>query len=340
LTEQFDPFNSLIERINTARRHARDYVTDIMLDKIDDDTTGVGGDLDWSISVSCAHMHPRFGERTPEQELEDLQREEEEGEVDLNYKAYQERKKKARQSPYPTIVLEMRATPAIDFSTSPDDADHPLSDSPPPSSSLSSESSQSSSDSTDGVTSEDVQKLEALFGKSAALESKDCIDNSKEAEDGASEAIKQKKDSLHQRLSDTLEEVSALTPIQWAQHWMSTHDPKLFATNENVVASFTDTSTAHIDAAYEFVFVNLAMLLASESACEEGTTMVRQYLVMPHFLSCAATSLEKFKEQVEMIWEGWPELQSREVSLEVFHPEHIDVDRRSPMPVLVIELAL
>jgi len=311
MTDRFDLFDALVQRINNARRNARDYVTDVMLDKRDADNA----ELDWSISVSCAHMHPKFGEKSPEQILAEMKKEEEDGEVDLNYKAYQERKMKARQSPYPTIALEMRAMPSMDFGNA-----------RPESSATQQQQQSAPNDPDDSVTSDDVQKLEALFGKSAAVEGADS-----------------KKSALHAALSETLEEVSSQTPMERAQNWVSQNDPALQSTTflpNNVVASFTETSDPHVDAAYEFVFINLAMVLASESSKEAAdASKIRQYLVMPKFLSSAATSMEKFKMEVEAIWQGWPDLEGKDVSLEVFHPEHIDADKRAPVPIFVIQLA-
>ena len=37
-----------------------------------------------SVSVNFAHLHPKFGEKTPEQELKELQEEEESGEYNSN----------------------------------------------------------------------------------------------------------------------------------------------------------------------------------------------------------------------------------------------------------------
>ncbi len=105
-TNSFATFDTLIESINQARRNARDYVTDVSLEKLDENYGD--GERDWSVSVNCAHLHPKFGEPTPEEELEEMKNEDLDGEVDLNLKAYKEKRLLARRSPYPTIVIEVR----------------------------------------------------------------------------------------------------------------------------------------------------------------------------------------------------------------------------------------
>ena len=50
----------------------------------------------------CAYLHPKYGEKTPEQELIELQ--EEDGEVDLNLQEY----KKQLTRPHEAISLPIR----------------------------------------------------------------------------------------------------------------------------------------------------------------------------------------------------------------------------------------
>jgi hypothetical protein len=46
MTLSFKEFDNLINAINQARRNARDYVTDVSLEKLDDRMYGEG-DRDW-----------------------------------------------------------------------------------------------------------------------------------------------------------------------------------------------------------------------------------------------------------------------------------------------------
>ena len=272
--QSFATFDNVLRTINEARRQARDYVTKT---KSSDD--------DWSISINCAHMHPQFGQLTREQELEQLKNEPDE--VDLNYQEYQEKKMLARRSPYPTIVIEVRATPPMDFG-----------ESPPPSARASSE--------TKGVSSSDIRALEVLFGQSAHLR------DAKHQEDLFYDAI-------------PLAQVSAVTPLQAAQTWMVQHDAD--AINRATQVAFTESPCEHVDAAHEFFFTNVAMM------CENPA---RQYLVMPNFVPTSATSMEKFGAAACTILSVLPELAGK-IQLETFHPEHVNPDKRSPMPVFVLE---
>ena len=45
--EDFHTFDAMVSAINTARRNARDYVTDVSLEKLDDDMYGDGEERDW-----------------------------------------------------------------------------------------------------------------------------------------------------------------------------------------------------------------------------------------------------------------------------------------------------
>lgn len=277
-SESFTVFDELVETINQARRNARDYITDT--DEDEDNRS-------WSVAINCAHLHPTFGERSPAQQLQDMKDEDEAGEVDVNLEQYKKMRLQARRSPYPTVVIEVRAQPTPDFS-----------ESPAPS------TKQQHSDES-GVSAADIQKLEALFGKQAAINSKDS------------------ESSFWDAVGNSIEEVAAVTPLKLGEQWIASH------ANPPTAAAFTETGTPHVDAAYEFVFTNLAML--QESSVE------KQYLVMPNFLSAAATSFEKFATQVHKISSTLPDLGV--VTVDTFHPEHIDPAKRSPMPILSLSLS-
>ena len=60
------------------------------------------------------------------------------------------------------------------------------------------------------------------------------------------------------------------------------------------------------------------------------------YIIMPQFLSSSATSFEKFASQVTNIIGAIKGLE-KHVSVNIFHPEHIDGVRQSPLPVFVIQ---
>ena len=118
-----------------------------------------------SVSINCAHLHPQYGIQTPEEQLAELKREEEEGEVDVNMQEYKKRRDEARRSPYPSVIVEVQSTPPPDFGTRRDEAAMMEA-------AAADMMGAKMSDNSDGdVTSEDVKKLEALFGLSAAKKS-------------------------------------------------------------------------------------------------------------------------------------------------------------------------
>jgi hypothetical protein len=295
--DSFKTFDGLIESINKARRNARDYVTDTKLVKLDDDQSLT--DSEWSVSVNCAHLHPDFGKKTAAETLQEMQEQEASGEaIDLVYEEYQAKKLLARQSPFPTIVIEVRSQSPPDFG-----------DAPPQQKPTSSASAEAALD--DKVSSDDIQKLEALFGKSAHIESK----SSGSGDDDFYDAI-------GYLIGD---EVNAETPLQMAQQWALDNDPHV-----SEMSAFTESRTAQVDEAYEYIFTNIAML------CEAKGLVERQYLVMPHFLSAAATSFEKFSKEVNTMISHLPDLKDK-VDIVTFHPEHVDSNKRSPVPLFVLQ---
>jgi hypothetical protein len=292
-------FDTLIESINQARRNARDYVTDVSLEKLEDRMYG-DGERDWSVSVNCAHLHPKFGERTPEQELEDMKEEDEEGEVDLNLVEYKAKRLLARRSPYPTIVIEVRSTPPPDFSPS------VSAEKTPP---------------DEQVTIEDIQRLEALFGLSPAFDHPTNDKSPKEEENDFYNAIGK---------ASGIDEISLVTPMILAQNWVAVHDDK-FDPN---TSTFTATETKYVDEGYEFVFTNLAMQTSIFVERNQILKGMRQYLVMNNFLSASATSFEKFATEVTAITQSFPGI-SGKAKVSTLHPEHIDPTKRAPVPVFV-----
>lgn len=296
----FKVFNGLVNAINHARRNARDYVTDVSLDKLDERING-DGDRDWCVSVNCAHLHPDFGAKTPEQQLKELKEEEENGEIDMNLQEYKARRLAARRSPYPSVVVEVTAMPPPDFSP------------PPPSGP---QTPNTIEDVEPALSSDFIQSLEELFSKSS-------LEHEKTKKDGG----------FYDSIGSQIEEVSAVTPMSIAQSWICQNDPQFEATT----SAFTVSDTAHVDEAYEFVFTNLAMQTAqflARSSAESGA-QERQYLVMPNFVTSSATSMEKFAMEVENIIQALPAVRDK-VSVSCLHPEHIQEAQRCSVPVFVL----
>jgi len=281
-----------------------------------------------SVSVNCAHLHPKFGEKTPEEELQDLKDEEAAGEVDVNEQQMREMRTRARQSPYPTIVLEVRAEPPQDWRTQAaprkpqvvaeipvdeDDDDDVTSDYYYNRKELLSKT----------ITPDDIRKLEALFGKAAVVE--------KNVADGGMIDHKDDEDAFYAAIEDSLESVSSISHMRRAQEWIQSNDEKF----SPITSTFTESDTTEVDRAYEFVFINMAMQ-KEQARMDKVREARRQYLIMPHFLSSSATSLEKFSKEVANIVNTLPDLRDR-VKVSTFHPEHISEARRSPMPILCLE---
>ncbi|KAL7577556.1 hypothetical protein ACA910_015086 [Epithemia clementina (nom. ined.)] len=315
LQHNFTIFNDLITAMNNARRSARDYVTEAHWERMDsaqDDED----DEEWAVSVTCAHLHPKFGEKTPreerESELQEMKQMDEEGEIDVHYQEFLKRRVMARQSPYPTVVIEVRATPPPDFQAS------------------SSSSSRKSDGPSEGVTAADIMKLEQLFGKSAHMNHPTSHTTKKQEEEAFYSAIG----------ATDIQEFSAVSTLTMAQNYMARADPTIPRT-----AAFTESNTATVDEAYEFIFTNIAMMAETVHVHEQRQQRgqgeddppqdVRHYVVLPYFVTSAATSLEKFARQCQVILNTLPDLANR-IDIETYHPEHVHETKRSPMPIVLL----
>ena len=58
--------------------------------------------------MNSTHLHPKYGEKTPKQELKELQEIEEDGEVDLNLQEYNTRSNASSRGDLPTHKLSLR----------------------------------------------------------------------------------------------------------------------------------------------------------------------------------------------------------------------------------------
>ena len=269
-----------------------------------------------SVSVNCAHLHPKYGEKTPEEQLQALKEEEEAGEVDLHLQEYKERRLQARRSPYPSVVVEVRAMAPPEF-TAPQQQQPP----PPVEASEPSDTDDDVDSDKIEVSSDVINSLEALFAKSS-------LENEKEKGGSSS--------SFYDSIGSHIEEISTVTPMNMAQNWIATNDEQF----DIARCAFTTSDTQHVDEAYEFIFTNLAMqttqFLKVDSSNVDAGAQKRQYLVMPNFLSSSATSMEKFAGEVLNILNTLPPIQNK-VDVLCFHPEHIEASKRCPVPTFVLQ---
>jgi len=304
--DSFKAYEGVIQAINLARKNARDLVTDVSIEKME------LMEKEWNVSINGASLHPRYGEKSPKEIIEELEQFEEEGMIDVNKVEGLRRRNQARRSPYPTLIVEVQASPPGENSGS--------SSGPP----------QSVSDDDDdlsrrGVLKDIVVKLESIFAKSAAIHKKNDV---KPGND---------EDSFYKAIGRTsgVEELLVSSPISATQQWVIDNDP-LYNPN---ISSFASADVTHADSAFEFVFSNLAMNKFTPNAVEKRKNYdisSRSYLIMPRFVSSSATSLEKFMADVKNIIEAIDGLNER-VSLSMMHPEHVREERRSPVPVIAIQ---
>jgi len=314
LSTSFHTFDKLVQSINQARRASRDFV---LKKKENDD-----GSKDWVVSINCAHLHPQYGKQTPAEQLAQLKAEEEAGEVDVHLEEYKKSRMAARQSPYPSVIVEVMSTPPPDFGVNLDTeagaAHQAALDAAEKNMHIM--ENKKKVDADDDVTSADVRRLEALFGMSAAKK------------EGSVD------DTFYDALGEAFgnEQIVPETPLSKAQHWVLANDPQFDAGT----SVFTNSNTRHVDAAYEYIFNNIAMMLHSsdtddsESVFKHGQDQ-KSYVVLPNFVPTSATSFDRFAGQVSNIIRAMPSM-AEKVMVSTFHPEHVDTRTRAPLPILVI----
>lgn len=317
-------FQAIIEAINRARRNARDlYVaTDDALQ-------------DWTVSINAAGLHPQFGQKTPDQILKDMKNEEQQPDIDVNLSEYIERKNKARQSPYPSVVVEVRATPNI-FTNIPNTPPAPSKNTDNSHTSKGSNSDNSIQDPS--PSREDLQRLEALFAMSAATKPDTPAVEQQPSEEQDRDEIVDFYDAIGKAFGN--QEVSMETPENLARYWVQeNHDDYV----DDSTSTFMSCDTKYVDAAYEFVFYNIAMHLHSSTTVNKNRNSIENvephlsYLIMPNFVPTSATSFEKFAIEVQNIISIIPGLSNHVSSVSTLHPEHIDSNNRSNVPIFILE---
>lgn len=271
-----------------------------------------------SVSISLAHLHPSFGKKTSQEILAEMKKEEKEGEVDVNAEEYREMRNRARQSPYPSLVLEVMASPPPDFGGN------------QPEAALSADESKGK---VNDISSTDIKKLEQLFGQAATDHP---VEEPKSA--GDLDAEEEAFWNSFGKLGG-LEEISMVTPTSVASKWVSENDPSYDASK----STFVSGDLKMVDEAHEFVFSNIAMQRSNGKASKAAGGKVkelapskRSYLVLPNFLTSSATSFERFATEVSSIVDTIPGL-SDEVAISTLHPETVEKEWRSPHPILILQ---
>lgn len=328
LTYSFETFDDIVMALDQAYLNARDYdVIDASLEKLHE-AGGEVKELDWIVNVSCDRFHPKFGETTSPKDTDEIQ-----GEADdVNFeRAYQRRRRKlgaaARQSPFPSVVVEVKASPTT----------FPSSLSP----------KKGSGRDENLSNNEDVRRLEALLGLQTtafAIGGPSIVEDAKEQPGG-------NDDSSYDSLKKTLgaNDVSPTSPLNQAQKWIAEHDQGYVFRS----STFATSDTKYADSAYEFVFSTIGMMqydavrrsgystgsnddqdVDESSSARNGC---KQYLIMPNFLASSATGFEIFALEVGNIIRVLPGY-SNKVAAPVltYHPQHVERERRSPVPILVL----
>ena len=128
------------------------------------------------------------------------------------------------------------------------------------------------------------------------------------------------------------------------QGWVANNDPSF---NPDSTA-FLRCDAKHVDAAYEFIFSQIAGERISNAAnafaansfpgIKELRVGKRMYITMPDFVSTSATSFEKFSYEVSNIINTVEGLDDH-LSVGTFHPEHILPERRAPVATFVLQVS-
>jgi len=376
MNRSFHVFNNCMNAINEARRNSMDLVTDTSFEILNNAANyeDQKRTRDWIISVSSSHLHPDFESKPPAKTSPEMKLKEKE---DANLQEYKKKRLLARQSPYPTIVMEVKALPSPPSPTSNDnnenDRKEKLRRGYEEFASFLLKKEHSSDHNMDEInrkrlTATDVQKLEALFSKPAYIKSENNIDDN----NGSEEREEKLNDSIGKNCG--IQEISPATSMSLVQNWVTQKTES--NDNSDILLCSTVSQASHTDEAFEFVFVNLAMLLgivelkmkkekrigarktmkASRQRHQHNKRCFRQYLVMPSFLPSSATSLEKFTNEVQKIIDVLPidlfnnsssssdsNIDNRignKIHVSNFHPEHIDPKKRSPVSMVALQLQL
>jgi len=226
---------------------------------------------------------------------------------------YLEKRKQARQSPYPTIIIEVRATPPMSF----DGSDPAFDDS------TKSKQANEESITKKSITKNDLLKLETLMGMPAAS-------------NYLTSFIEGEGSIGSEDIGDVFE-----TPLSLAKSWISQRD-RLFSPSTSVI---DECGARHVDEAYEQIFSIIAkqkmespqIVSSTQTEKQDGRVLdKRSYIVMPNFVSSSATSFSKFSNELNGMLACVPALSSS-ISCETMHPEEIENDRRSSVPILILQ---
>jgi len=298
--DKFEAFEGVIEAINRARTNALNLVTDIAVEKAEKKGAGLL-DQEWSAAINGAFLHPEY--QTPQSILDELEKQ---GAMNAEKQNQMDRKNRARQSPYPTLIIEVKSEPQAKDSIDDDQTVDKVE--------------------IVGASSDAVKQLESIYAKSAVLH--------KRTDQG-------EEDIFYNSIGYVagIEEVVPENAMESTKEWVVENDPR-YSKN---FSTFISSDLKHADSAFEFVFLNLSLHNFLPNNDDLETTKqtkykpgARSYLVLPKFASSSATSFEKFTSDVRNIIKKIDGLDDR-VSVTAMHPEDVEADRRSPSPVIILQ---
>lgn len=302
--------DAIVSHEKKSKRKCLDLVTDLAVENLEKESCGLMKERDWKIMINGASLHPEYAmsKDIQEQLKFEMKSSMKGNNGDAEAREGIERRNRARQSPYPTFIIEVKAS-------SPSKRDDiPLC------------MPTFEGESLDNV----IQKLESIYSMSAALHTKS----------GSN------KDDIFYNAIGMINGIEEIIPTNsvcaGVQDWVMKNDEKYLSN----LSTFASTNLQHTDSAFEFVFTNLSMHKYDPDDPESSSQItgqkmsfkpsLRSYLIMPKFVTSSATSFETFADCIKSIILSIDGLNDR-VSISILHPEHIDRAKRSPAPVIILQ---
>jgi hypothetical protein len=372
INQSFSVFDSLIQAVNEARRNARDYFTELgsESDESKGETPRHLRKEEWVTSVNLGHLHPSYGLYT------DVVMDAEPDAATKEYLArrmlarrspYPSMVIEVRSTPpFDMPQGENKEFKSMQRRNHPREEQDPDGGAGPGADAVS----------MDDVKRLEALfgKGVALGGGDEGITIHDTQDEAQHKEFSVRVPA---EDELWAKLAQSQEilEVSLLSSVDQAQQWVVDQDEDycpewssftsydtqhvdaayefVFSTiafhrnRANAAgatsASFSSSTTTTTSQPYQSGYTawkaadaDLVNVNANNDHDDAMLKLKRDYLLMPQFLSKAATSFEKFAAEVQQIVDVIPTV-SDYLTVSTFHPEHVEKERRSPVPIMVLE---
>lgn len=293
--DTFETFEEVIQAILSARQIALDLITDVAVEKLERESSGLMKEKDWDVKVSGASLHPDYSYAT----AEEVKRMEGDGDMTEKQKQMLEKKNRARRSPYPTLIVEVKAEPALTKKTI-----------------------RFEGDGMDDI----VKKLESIYAMSAALHKK----SESTQEDIFYNAI---------GAIDGIEEFVTVDIAGNVEEWIKKNDKRFDPNLSSFTSSNLRHADSAYEFVFTNIAMHKFDPVFSKSKSRkqiEYKPGARSYFILPKFVTSSATSFEKFADGIRGIVRSVAGLEER-IAVSVMHPEHVEAKNRSPAPVLVMQ---